>query len=59
MPPERNVQAAPDPANPLTGDKKILDSAVLLGAAGEVLIRHRGRVYRLRRTRSDKLILTA
>lgn len=35
-----------------------LDSATLLGQHGELLIRHHGEVYRLRRTRQGKLILT-
>ncbi|OHC70240.1 MAG: hypothetical protein A2045_14670 [Rhodocyclales bacterium GWA2_65_20] len=35
-----------------------LDSAVLLGAKGEVEIAHQGEIYRLRRTRQGKLILT-
>ncbi|WP_310449651.1 hemin uptake protein HemP [Sulfuritalea sp.] len=35
-----------------------LDSAVLLGAKGEVEITHQGETYRLRRTRQGKLILT-
>jgi hemin uptake protein HemP len=36
-----------------------LDSAALLQGRSEVVIRHAGREYRLRRTRLDKLILTA
>jgi len=35
-----------------------LDSAALLGRQREVVIVHRGQEYRLRVTRSDKLILT-
>lgn len=38
---------------------RIVDSAELLGKEGEVLIRHDGRIYHLRRTRLGKLILTA
>ena len=34
-------------------------SSELLGAAGELVIRHEGREYRLRITRNRKLILTA
>lgn len=41
------------------GSPPVLDSRVLLGPHAEVLIRHEGRVYRLRRTRLGKLILTA
>jgi hemin uptake protein HemP len=40
-------------------EPRTLDSAELLGEQGEVLIRHEGRIYRLRRTRLGKLILTA
>lgn len=36
----------------------VVDSRTLLGDHGELLIRHAGRTYRLRRTRHDKLILT-
>jgi hemin uptake protein HemP len=35
-----------------------LDSEALLGAKGEVEIAHQGEIYRLRRTRQGKLILT-
>jgi hemin uptake protein HemP len=37
----------------------VLDSATLFKGAAEVVIRHAGREYRLRKTRLDKLILTA
>lgn len=36
-----------------------LDSARIFGGRQEVAIRHNGRIYRLRRTRLGKLILTA
>ncbi len=39
--------------------ERIVDSRDLLAGESEVLIRHEGRVYRLRRTRLGKLILTA
>ena len=35
-----------------------IDSAVLLGADGRVVIEHRGQRYELRETRFGKLILT-
>jgi len=35
-----------------------LESSALLGSRAEILIRHCGQTYRLRRTRQDKLILT-
>jgi hemin uptake protein HemP len=41
------------------GPGPVLDSQALLGGRPEVLIRHEGRLYRLRRTRLGKLILTA
>jgi hemin uptake protein HemP len=34
-------------------------SDALLGPGGEIVIEHRGRRYRLRLTRQDRLILTA
>ena len=37
----------------------VVDSATLLQGGSEILIRHGRREYRLRRTRFDKLILTA
>ena len=40
------------------GALRRLDSAALLGRQREVVIVHRGQEYRLRLTRSDKLILT-
>jgi hemin uptake protein HemP len=36
-----------------------VESTALFQGAAEVVIRHAGREYRLRRTRLDKLILTA
>ena len=36
-----------------------VESEALLGGRQELLIRHEGRLYRLRRTRLGKLILTA
>jgi hemin uptake protein HemP len=38
---------------------RVVDSRDLLGPNEEILIRHEGRLYRLRRTRLGKLILTA
>ena len=38
---------------------RAIESSSLFGGAQEVVIRHAGREYRLRRTRLDKLILTA
>ena len=56
---ERKPGRASRGANSLTRDNKIVDSAALLGPGDELLIRHEGRIYRLRRTRLGKLILTA
>lgn len=39
--------------------QKVVESSDLLGGRPEVVIRHEGRLYRLRRTRLGKLILTA
>jgi hemin uptake protein HemP len=36
-----------------------IQSAALLGRAGQAVILHNGREYRLRQTRNGKLILTA
>jgi hemin uptake protein HemP len=56
-PPRQPPQALPPaPANAKTPPR--IDSATLLGAAGEVLIVHQQQVYRLRRTSLGKLILT-
>jgi hemin uptake protein HemP len=38
---------------------RVVESGDLLAEGNEVLIRHDGRIYRLRRTRLGKLILTA
>lgn len=46
----------PDEARPSEAPR-IVDSAELLGSARELLIRHGNEVYRLRRTRHDRLIL--
>jgi hemin uptake protein HemP len=37
---------------------KMIDSHVLLGHDKQIIIKHRGENYCLRRTRQDKLILT-
>jgi hemin uptake protein HemP len=59
-PKSNNPHPDPDPAAPAADSApRVLDSAELLGEQGEVLIRHDGRIYRLRRTRLGKLILTA
>lgn len=47
-------QPAPRPPQPPE-----VESRVLLAGGDELLIRHEGRLYRLRRTRLGKLILTA
>ena len=38
---------------------RVWSSEALLGPHGEIAIEHRGRRYRLRLTRQDRLILTA
>ena len=53
--------AADAPPDPRKGNPspRVLDSVALFDGATEVVIRHGGRDYRLRRTRLGKLILTA
>jgi hemin uptake protein HemP len=48
--------SAPPAATPV---QPTIESRDLLGGRPEVVIRHEGRLYRLRRTRLGKLILTA
>ena len=43
---------------PVVRDEDAIDSDALLKGQREVLIRHGDRVYRLRHTSNDKLILT-
>jgi len=57
-PPATPVRKSTVPAPPATTVPTPLDSRVLLGAQDEVHIAHGGDIYRLRRTRQDKLILT-
>jgi hemin uptake protein HemP len=58
MPHMDDARKAPaTPAPP--AEERILDSRELLGPRDDVLIRHEGRLYRLKRTRQGKLILTA
>jgi hemin uptake protein HemP len=59
MQPPVSTSPAQDSSNPEHARESVLDSRALLGREGEVTIRHEGRLYRLRRTRSGKLILTA
>jgi hemin uptake protein HemP len=62
MNPESNRTSGPagsTDAATETVPETILDSEELLGKRQQVLIRHEGRLYRLRRTRLGKLILTA
>jgi hemin uptake protein HemP len=54
--PPPQPEAGPAPAGAATAP---VESHELLGARGELLILHEGRVYRLARTRLGKLILTA
>lgn len=56
--------AKPDPQHERTSggsrerqQPRLIESAALLGGSREVHIRHEGQVYRLRVTRSGKLIL--
>jgi hemin uptake protein HemP len=47
------------PSTPLRDAPQRVASEILLGRRGELVIVHNGREYRLRRTQSGKLILTA
>jgi hemin uptake protein HemP len=66
-PPESNEmmttespETPPEPAPKKTESRPhIVESSALFGKDIEVVIRHNGREYRLRRTRLGKLILTA
>jgi len=61
--PDRVTEPAAPPAAPdhptASEGPRAIDSDALLRGANEVVIRHAGRNYRLRRTRLGKLILTA
>jgi hemin uptake protein HemP len=50
--------AASTPAAATSADSVRVSSAQLFGASHEVLIEHRGTLYRLRKTSLGKLILT-
>ncbi len=54
----RKIPAPPLAARPDADPVRRIDSATLLGSAGEVLIVHQQQVYRLRVTSLGKLILT-
>lgn len=54
MPEPKREESPPDPPKP-----PVVESADLFQGAAEIVIRHAGREYRLRKTRLDKLILTA
>ena len=54
-----NPWGAGDEAPQYASPPRVVDSATLFQGAGEIVIRHAGREYRLRKTRLDKLILTA
>lgn len=53
-----DISPEPAPAAGSVGVPRV-ESAELLGERGELVIAHEGREYRLRRTQSGKLILTA
>lgn len=46
-------------SSPSTAEPRRIASEQLLGRAGQAVIVHKGREYRLRQTRYGKLILTA
>lgn len=59
MPDMHEARKAPEVPPPPPAQERIVDSRELLGPRDDVLIRHEGRLYRLKRTRQGKLILTA
>ena len=62
MPREPDPSPSPEPPSddgPSPTKLPVIDSATLLQGGSEIVIRHGRREYRLRRTRFDKLILTA
>ena len=56
MTPHDRAPPLPEKAPPKT---QVVESADLFRGSAEIVIRHAGRDYRLRKTRLDKLILTA
>jgi hemin uptake protein HemP len=48
----------PEAAQSVAARTRPMESATLLGSRGELEISHQGEIYRLRRTRQGKLILT-
>lgn len=54
--PAEDAKRLPEAA---TSGERTVESSELLAGREELLIRHDGRLYRLRRTRLGKLILTA
>jgi hemin uptake protein HemP len=56
-PGKSTLNQKPEPVGSFQGERVM--SSQLLGERGELIIEHHGREYRLRRTQSGKLILTA
>ena len=54
----RQAEPARPSTPPATAGEPVLDSAQLLDGHREILIRHGDKLYRLRHTSNDKLILT-
>jgi hemin uptake protein HemP len=52
------TEASADRGRERTPSPRRIDTAILLQREREIVIVHRGQEYRLRVTRSDKLILT-
>jgi hemin uptake protein HemP len=55
--PPRPLESPPTPAPP--SPPRRIASSELFGGAREIVIEHGGRLYRMRITQNDKLILTA
>lgn len=57
--PSQTPAAHPAPGDAASRTARTIESAALFDGSNVVVILHAGREYRLRRTRLDKLILTA
>lgn len=55
----RSVKPGAEPRKPVDPAPRRIPSEELLGGAGQAVILHNGREYRLRKTQNGKLILTA
>lgn len=54
---QTNQPTATKPKTSITATSRSIDSSSLLAGAKEILIQHADQIYRLRETRSGKLIM--